>query len=192
MSILFGHPTGNPNAYNAALAHLEAGLLECFCVAWMPSTATIRALSLVPPLRPLAQRFARRHFAPLSEVSMVQGRVGEAYRLLMRASGLGDDRLIEEGNQWLMRVMAAECRRSRVRAVHAYEDCSLWQFMEAKRRGKACIYDMPTWYYAAKDKTQSELLQKYADWVPHKSSPTAHNRPREQKRQEMALADLTL
>jgi glycosyltransferase involved in cell wall biosynthesis len=90
-----------------------------------------------------------------------------------------------------MRVMAHECRRSTVRAVHAYEDCSLWQFMEAKRLGKACIYDMPICYYAARDKTQSELLRKYADWLPHKWS-TAHDRPREQKRQEMALADLTL
>src|SRR5262245_9647978 len=34
MRILFGHPTGNPNSYNAALAYLEAGLLECFCVTW--------------------------------------------------------------------------------------------------------------------------------------------------------------
>jgi glycosyltransferase involved in cell wall biosynthesis len=192
MSILFGHPTGSPFSHNAALAHLEAGLLECFCVAWMPSTATIRALSLVPPLRPLAQRFARRHFAPLWHVPMVQGRVGEACRLLIQASGLGDGRLIDERNQWLMRVMAHECRRSTVRAVHAYEDCSLWQFMEAKRLGKACIYDMPICYYAARDKTQSELLRKYADWLPHKWSATAHDRPPEQKREEMALADLML
>jgi alpha-maltose-1-phosphate synthase len=193
MSILFGHPTGNPNSHNAALAHLEAGLLERFCVPWMPSTTTIRALSLVQPLRPLARRLARRHFAPLSQVPKVQGRMGEACRLLIRALGLGDDRLFEHGNRWLMRVMARECRRSTVRAVHAYEDCSLWQFMEAKRLGKACIYDMPICYYAAWDKTQSELLRKYPDWLPHKWSPTAHDRRRlEQKRQEMALADLTL
>src|SRR6267378_678016 len=182
MSILFGHPTGNPNSHNAALAHLEAGLLERFCVPWMPSTTTIRALSLVQPLRPLARRLARRHFAPLSQVPKVQGRMGEACRLLIRALGLGDDRLFEHGNRWLMRVMARECRRSTVRAVHAYEDCSLWQFMEAKRLGKACIYDMPICYYAAWDKTQSELLRKYPDWLPHRWSPTAHDRRRlEQK-----------
>jgi glycosyltransferase involved in cell wall biosynthesis len=88
--------------------------------------------------------------------------------------------------------MARECHRSTVTAVHAYEDCSLWQFMEAKRLGKACIYDMPICYYAARDEIQSELLRKYADWLPHKWSPTAHDMPPEQKRQEMALADLTL
>ena len=89
MSILFGHPTGNPNSHNAALAYLEAGLLECFCVAWMPSTATIRMLKCLQPLRPLAQRLERRQFPPLSHVPKVQGRVGEVCRLLMRALGLG-------------------------------------------------------------------------------------------------------
>ena len=45
-----------------------------------------------------------------------------------------------------MRTMARECHRSTVTAVHAYEDCSLWPFMEAKRLGKACVYDLPTCY----------------------------------------------
>ena len=155
MSILFGHPTGNPYSHNAALAHLEAGVLECLCVPWMPSTATIRVLSLLQPLRPLAQRLARRQFGPLSQVAKVQGRVGEVCRLLTRALGLGDYLPFDQANRWLMRTMARECRRSTVTAVHAYEDCSLWQFMEAKRLGKACIYDMPICYYPAREKTLS-------------------------------------
>jgi len=190
MSIIFGHPFGNPNSHHAALAHVESGQLECLCVPWMPSIATIRVLSLIQPLRPLTQRFARRQFAPLSHVPKVQGRVGEVWRLLMRASGAGNP--IEQGNRWLMRTMARECQRSSVTAVHAYEDCSLWQFMKAKRLGKACVYDMPICYYAAREKTQVELHQKYPDWLPPNWSPTVHDMPQEQKRQEMALADLTL
>src|SRR6516165_9374878 len=64
-----------------------AGLLECFCVPWMPSMQTISALSSVRPVRLLAQRFARRHFAPLAHAPKAQGRTGQAWRLLMRASG---------------------------------------------------------------------------------------------------------
>jgi glycosyltransferase involved in cell wall biosynthesis len=79
-----------------------------------------------------------------------------------------------------------------VRAVHAYEDASLWQFIEAKRMGKACIYDMPTCYYAAWEKIHSELRRKYLDWLPDNWSTTGHDRRLEQKRQEMTLADLTL
>jgi len=64
--------------------------------------------------------------------------------------------------------------------------------MEAKRLGKACIYDMPICYYEAWSKTQSELLQRYPDWLPHKWSPAVHDERLEQKRQEMAMADLAL
>jgi starch synthase len=192
MSILFGHPTGNPFSYNAALAHLEAGVLECLCVPWMPSAATIRVLSAFQPLRPYAKRLARRQFAPLSHVPKVQGRVGEFCRLLMRAWGFGGYQSIDQANRWLMRTMARECHRSTVRVVHAYEDCSLWQFREARRLGKACVYDMPICYYPAREKILAELHRKYPDWLPANSSPAIHDMPQEQKRQEMTLADLTL
>jgi len=155
MTVLVGHPTGNPISYNAATAYLEAGLLECFCVSWMPSTRTLNMLSSIRPL----QRLGRRQFPPLSRVPKMQGRVREVCRLLIRELGLSSD---YQGNRWLMRTMARECHRSRVTAVHAYEDCSLWQFMEAKRLGKACVYDMPTCYYPAWEKAQAELRRTYS------------------------------
>jgi glycosyltransferase involved in cell wall biosynthesis len=88
--------------------------------------------------------------------------------------------------------MVRECRRPTVTAVHAYEDCSLWQFMQAKRLGKACIYDMPICYYPAREKALMELQRKYPSWIPANWSPTTNDRLLEQKGQEMELADLTL
>ncbi len=192
MSILFGHPTGNPNAHNAATGYLEAGLLECVCVPWMPAKKTIDMIGSFRPLRPLAQRLGRRQFPPLSDAPKVQGRLPEVCRLLMRASGLDGDRSADQGNRWLMRTMTRECRRPTVTAVHAYEDCSLWQFMEAKHLGKACIYDMPTSYYPAWEKTQAELRGRYSDWLPSAEPSISRQKRLERKRQEMALADLTL
>jgi alpha-maltose-1-phosphate synthase len=158
----------------------------------MPSTATIHMLSIIQPLRPYAKRLARRQFAPLSHVPKVQGRVGEIYRLLMRALGLGSCLPVDQANRWLMRTMARECHRSKVRVVHGYEDCSHWQFMEARRLGKACVYDMPMCYYLAWEKTRAELHERYPDWLPTNWFLTAHDSRLEQKRQEMTLADLTL
>jgi glycosyltransferase involved in cell wall biosynthesis len=190
MSILFGHPTGGPFSHHAALAHLETGRLECFCLPWMPSLMTLRALQRVKPLRPMTLRLGRRHFPPLANAPKVQGRTRELRRLLMRAAGWDGDRLSKEANDWLMRTMTRECRRPRVTAVHAYEDCSLWQFVEAKRLGKACVYDMPIGYYPAWERTQTELAKKYADWLPvGRPSPEVR---REQKCTEMDLADLLL
>jgi glycosyltransferase involved in cell wall biosynthesis len=190
MSILFGHPTGNPNSHNAAVAYLEAGLLDCFCVAWMPSVKTINMLKSFRPLRPSAQRLERRQFPSLSRVPKVQGRVREIYRLMMRALAL-KGYPSDQANRWLMRTMARECHRSTVTAVHAYEDCSLWPFVEAKRLGKACVYDLPTCYYPAWEKIQAELSRKYSDWMPS-DRLSAHDARLEQKRKEMELADLTL
>jgi glycosyltransferase involved in cell wall biosynthesis len=79
-----------------------------------------------------------------------------------------------------------------VTAVHSYEDCSLWSFQEARKLGKACIYDMPIGYYPAWQDTQHTLLKKFSDWVgegSHRSAP--YTRP-EQKIKEMEIADLVL
>jgi glycosyltransferase involved in cell wall biosynthesis len=192
MSILFGHPTGNPNSHHAGLAHFAAGQLEAFCVAWMPSAALLELLSVVPSLRVKADRLSRRRFQPLARAPKVQGRLGELRRLFIRARGRGDEGLAYEANDWLMRTMKRECRRESVKAVHSYEDCSLWQFEEAKRLGKACIYDMPIGYYPAWEQTQAELARKFADWLPAgKLSFNRWVRP-EQKIKEMELADLVL
>ena len=192
VTVLFGHPTGNPNSHYAALAHFEAHQLEAFCVSWMPSPLTIQLLEHIAPLRPMAHRFGRRRFPALAGAPKIQGRLGETRRLITRGLGCGDEALSYEANDWLMRTMRRECRRAGVRAVHAYEDCSLWQFQEARRLGKACIYDMPIGYYPAWEDTQAELARKFVDWLPTAGLPTSRYVRPEQKHQEMELADLVL
>jgi glycosyltransferase involved in cell wall biosynthesis len=158
----------------------------------MPSQFSIRLLGHFGVLRPLAQRLSRRRFAPLDVAPKIQGRIGEFRRLLTRAIGRGDERLSYQANDWLMRTMRRECRRAKVSAVHSYEDCSLWQFVEAKRRGKACIYDMPIGYYPVWEQTQTKLARQYIDWLPAGGLQSSlYVRP-DQKHQEMELADLVL
>jgi glycosyltransferase involved in cell wall biosynthesis len=140
----------------------------------------------------MARRFGRRRFPALAGAPKIQGRLGEMRRLITRGLGRGDEALSYEANDWLMRTMRRECRRVSVRAVHAYEDCSLWQFQEAKRLGKACIYDMPIGYYPAWEHTQAELAQKFVDWLPAEGLPSSRYVRTQQKRQEMELADLVL
>ncbi|MBV9971194.1 MAG: glycosyltransferase family 4 protein [Xanthobacteraceae bacterium] len=190
--ILFGHPTGNPNAFHAALAHFETERLAAICIPWMPSRASLAGLRAIAPLRAMAQRLGRRHFAPLHRAHKVQGRVGEFHRLVTRAIGRGDESLSYRANDWLMATMTRECRRASVTAIHAFEDCSLGQFVEAKKRGKACIYDMPIGYYPAWQRRHDDLARRYADWLPADGlSRSPYVRP-DQKRREMELADLVL
>ena len=192
MSVLFGHSSGSPFSHHAALSHFEAHRLEAFCVPWMPSPITLRVLDSIIPLRPMARRFARRYFSPLAEAPKIQGRLGEMRRLVTRGLGLGDEALSYQANDWLMATMRKECQRKKVTAVHAYEDCSLLQFREAKRLGKACIYDMPIGYYPAWGSTQTQLMQKFVDWLPAGGLPSSRYVRPQQKREEMELADLVL
>ena len=190
--ILFGHPTGNPNSHHAALAHYQRGELEAFCVPWFPSGLEIAALSLLPVRQEEVARLKRRWFAPLADAPKVQGHFAEWRRMAVRVMGRGDQRLSYEANDWLMRTMTRRCRRRSVSAVHSFEDCSLWQFEEAKRRGKACIYDMPIGYFRWWQEKQEDLARKYAEWIPAGGIPSnRHVRP-EQKVKEMELADLVL
>ena len=192
MTVLAGHPSGNPNSHHAALAHYEMGRLEAFCVPWMPSCTTLSLLQKSPILRRSAARLERRHFPPLALAPKVQGRIGEWSRLVRRAAGLGDEGLSYEANDWLMRTMAHECRRSGVSAVHSFEDCSQLQFEEAKRRGQACIYDLPIGFYPAWESTLAELAKTYVDWLPAGGLPASRYVRPVQKRREMELADLVL
>jgi glycosyltransferase involved in cell wall biosynthesis len=76
--------------------------------------------------------------------------------------------------------------------VHAYEDCSLLQFQAARRKGLACVYDMPIGYYGSWDRISPALMARFAGWAPEGGvSESRHVRPA-QKAAEMALADLVL
>jgi starch synthase len=194
VTVLFGHPTGNPNSHHAALAHFESGRLEAFCVPWMPTQFELLVLHAMPAMRRYVSRLERRRFAPLAGAPLVQGRVGEWGRMLrriLRTSG-SDERVSYEANDWLMRAMRELCSRPAVSAIHSYEDCSCWQFEEAKRLGKACIYDMPTAYYVSRQQTVDEMTRKFAEWLPGGAAGSSRYVRHAQKKKEMELADLVL
>ena len=157
MSVLIGPPTGTPFSHHAALSYHETGQLAAYCLAWMPSAETLGALKAVAPLRPMAERLGRRRFEPLADAPLLQGRLGEWRRLLLRAAGRGGEATVRAANEWVARTLRRECRRAAVSAVHAYEDCALLPFEQAKRLGKACIYDLPIGYFEAWERIAPQL-----------------------------------
>lgn len=195
MSILFGHPTGNPNSHQAALAHFESGRLEAFCVPWMPTRRELEVLKRIPTLENWTTRLERRSFSPLLEAPLIEGRIGEWMRMAKRFlsnEAISSEALAYDANDWLMKTMSHECARPTVTAVHSYEDCSLLQFQEAKKRGKTCIYDMPIGYYPAWEETQNRLMTEFGDWLPSDGPPSKRYVRPAQKKKEMELADLVL
>lgn len=160
----------------------------------MPSQRQLDLLGCLPGIRSQVGRLARRNFPPLKDAPRIEGRIGEMGRLARRMVGgtWADERLSYAANDWLMRTMRIACRNPAVSAVHCYEDCSLWQFDEAKHLGKACIYDMPIGYYPAWEETQERLAKRFADWLPRQGIRVSPFVRPVQKRKEMELADLVL
>ena len=122
MSVLFGHPSGNPNSHHAALSHFESGQLEAFCVSWFPTQREIAFLKRLPGVEKLTARLERRCFRPLADAPKIQGRFGEWWRMTKRVlldGRISPEALAYEVNDWLMETMARECRRPSVTAVHS-------------------------------------------------------------------------
>jgi glycosyltransferase involved in cell wall biosynthesis len=193
--ILFGHPTGSPFAHHAALAHLQDDKLAAFCVSWMPTRRELAVLGKIPALDGYVQRLSRRRFEPLEGTNLIQGRFGEWARLarrVFRGGRYASEALSYQANDWLMRTMRRHAANGSVQAVHSYEDCSLWSFEEARRLGKACIYNLPIGYYPAWERKQRELAERFADWLPPGGLSSSRFVRPEQKRKEMELADLVL
>lgn len=192
MTVLVGHPTGNPNSHNAALSYFELKQLEAFCVPWMPSAVAIKILSAMPFTAGISAKAARRHFAELAGAPLVQSQYAAFKTFISRMGEGGDVTAAAMGNEWLMRTMSRLCNRPRVTAIHSYEDCSLIPFTKAKRYDKACIYDMPIAYSADWIPVSHHLSEVYSDWAPTKTTSEPVFAPPEQKRAEMLLADLVL
>ncbi|MBF0154302.1 MAG: glycosyltransferase family 4 protein [Magnetococcales bacterium] len=193
MRILFGHPSGNPNAHHAALAHFERDRLLAFCVAWLPTAREMALLARLPGLQKYVRQMQRRRFPPLDQARTIQDPLGEWSRMLRRllVARLGFSRVNEavayQANDWLMATLAHHC--SGADAVHSYEDCALGGFQAARAQGKLCLYDMPIGYYPAWEEMARRLYTDYADWIPAGGMPQNHFVRPDQKRQEMALAD---
>ncbi|MBF0424960.1 MAG: glycosyltransferase family 4 protein [Magnetococcales bacterium] len=194
MQVLFGHPIGNPNAHHAALAHFERGRLAAFCVGWMPGERELALLHRLPGVGELVRRLQRRRFPPLDQARIIQDRPQELKRLLQRllAARLNRPHLDAaaacQANDWLMATLARHCAEAD--AIHSYEDCALGGFHAARAQGKLCLYDMPIGYHPAWEAIAQRLHTEYADWIP--AGGVVQNRfaRPEQKRQEMALADV--
>jgi glycosyltransferase involved in cell wall biosynthesis len=196
MKVLIGHPAGNPNAFHAALSYFERGRLAGFVIPWMPGPKTLNALSSVPGFGGYAKRAKRRYFPPIANAPLVEGRAGEwgrmAGRIVMEWRGMGNRSGIisDAANRWVMKKLAAHCGQAD--AVHAYEDCALGAFLEAGRKNKLCIYDMPIAYFSTWQRMVGDLARRFSDWLPDHFRDNVKPERAQRKEKEMALADLVL
>jgi alpha-maltose-1-phosphate synthase len=181
VAVLLSHPTGNQNVRNALESLNENGMLSEFwtTIAWNPQSPWNRIL----PARLRAQ-MARRSYerAPREKVRCVpfreMVRLGARYLRLEELLCSGERPFSVIGMyRHFDRCVANRLRSIAIDAVYAYEGGALETFREAKRRGIATLYELPSshWYWeqkllleeAARNPEFSNLLPKLADSPQH-------------------------
>jgi len=197
--ILLSHPTANQNVRQAAMAFLEAGLLEKFwtCVSWKKDGLLDRLAASSARFR---NELRRRSFpveltpfirtVPWRELGR-QGAVQIGWEQLTR----DEDALfsIDAVYRSLDRRVAQEVATSLTsKAVYAYDDGALDTFRAAKKRGIKCIFEHPTIYWRVVRQIQREEAELHPEWAPTLTALEDSDEKLARKDQELALADLVV
>jgi glycosyltransferase involved in cell wall biosynthesis len=143
----------------------------------------------------LVDRLERRTFEPLSKAPLRQDRIREGWRLASRWLKPGREterRCSAEVSEWIEQALCATIVGERVRAVHVYEDCVGKVFEVAKKFGRARILEMPTCHAVYKQTVNGMIAESYREWLPDNGQQRISVERLNQKRAEIAEADLVL
>lgn len=196
MNIILSHPTGNQNVRAAAYGLAEANLLAEFhtTVAAFPGTvldglgamealAAIRRRRYDPLLQPLTKQF------PWRELGRLVASKGGLHQLTKHETGMF---CIDAVYQSLDKRVAANLKHvssKQVSAVYAYEDGALYSFLEAKRLGFQCLYDLPTGYWRAARRLLNVERERWPEWVSTMSGFQDSETKLLRKDEELRMAD---
>jgi glycosyltransferase involved in cell wall biosynthesis len=192
------HPTGNPNARQAARALLDARLLHevVTTLADHPRGLARRWLERLPgPVAaPLRRELARRSW-DLGEFDRVRQHAWrEVLRLSVRRFGLGGwpgfGRL--GSIDWIGVALdrhAARRHLDGLDAVYAYEDAAAASFRAARQRGILCLYELPTLFHRASRAVAAQEAERFPELAASLQPLKEPAWKIERKDEELRLAD---
>jgi glycosyltransferase involved in cell wall biosynthesis len=200
MKIVISHPTGNTNVRAIIKALEKASMLAEF-----NTTVAIKADSLLYRLAPhsVRKQLQRRSFE-IQESKVNSHPMIEVARMLLPKMGLKN--FVQKETSWasidsvyrhLDRSVSKRLRdlhsRNQVTGVYGYEDGALNTFIEAKKLGIACIYDLPIAYWETSRKLLLEESLRLPQWAATLGGGIHDSEEKlERKTREMELADIVL
>ncbi|TDH24639.1 glycosyltransferase [Segetibacter sp. 3557_3] len=195
MKVIIYHPQGNNNVRESALGLAEAGLLHEFhtSIACFPGSLLDR-IGSIPYLSEIRRRKLDVCLKPFTKTSPIfeLGRVlslkAGIKQLLRDETGIFS---IDAVTKKLDKKVAAIVKKSnkKLLSVYAYEDGAYSTFMEAKRRGLTCFYDLPTGYWRAKLAILDEESKLFPNWKNTMPGLTNSIKKLNIKDEEIKLAD---
>jgi len=196
MKVIISHPTGNSFSRYAAKGLLDDEALQAFytTVATFPDTIVDR-ISNFNSFSDLKRRKYDPQLKPFTKVwpwrelgRMAAGKAGMS-TLVKHEYGMFS---VDAVYKSIDKRVAADLKRSAsggAIGVYAYEDGALYSFIEAKKIGVSCLYDLPIGYW----KSARNLLKAEVErWPEYASTLTGFRdsiEKLERKDEELRLAD---
>lgn len=195
--IVLSHPTGNANVRAIANGLATKGMLFEFntTIAAFPKSFWYR----IGGIQGLGD-FRRRSFNPALQPytkCYPYGALGRAFAnklglnsLLKHETGrFSMDKIYQNFDKQVSKTLA-KAKRNGATAVYAYEDGALETFIEAKKIGLQCIYDLPIAYYQTLQKLLQEEAEENPEWAETLGGGILDSAEKfARKRKELELAD---
>jgi glycosyltransferase involved in cell wall biosynthesis len=196
MKILLSHPTANANVRAALKGFLERRLLMEFdtTIACFPDTflhrlssfrafSEIRRRSFIPELKSLTKSY------PLKEAARLLSIKANISTLIRQESGLLSVDSVYKSLDLKVASKLKEAASMGLSAIYAYEDCAEFSFVESKRLGLKCFYDLPIGYWRAAEELLSGEADRWPEWSSTFPGFSDSNEKLERKDRELQMAD---
>jgi glycosyltransferase involved in cell wall biosynthesis len=200
MKIVMSHPTGNTNVRAIINALEKANMLAEF-----NTTLAINLNSLMYRLAPpsICKQLQRRSFEvqhsklntyPFLEIArMCLPKIGLKEYVQKERSWASIDSVYQSLDKSVGRRLKHLNRAGDITGVYGYEDGALQTFIEAKKLGITCIYDLPIAYWETSRKLLLEESIRLPLWAETLGGGIHDSDEKlERKTREMELADIVL
>ncbi|MEC5166782.1 glycosyltransferase involved in cell wall biosynthesis [Flavobacterium sp. PL11] len=200
MKVIICHPTANSNvrAIVTKLAQQEKLYQFHTSIAVFPKSnlELLSRLSLFNPLKrrtfnPILEKYTITH--PFNDIARtVFSKLAITY-LTKPEVGCFSVEKIYQNLDYNVSTTLKKAKENGVTAVYAYEDGALEIFLQAKKLGLICIYDLPIAYWETGRKLMLEEEQRIPKWAPTLGGGISDSKAKlERKRKELELADVVI
>jgi len=198
MKLIVSHLTGNANVKSALRGLADQNLLAEFYVSMGVFPGSL--LDNIGGLKPFAE-IKRRRFDPVLKPFIKSWPWFELGRL--SATKMGFSKLVgPEGLFYIDSVCKnldrhvashlGSAKKKKIGGVYCYEDVAEYSFVEAKKLGLKCIYDLPIGYWRAAHRLLEPEKDKWPEWASTMSGLKDSEQKTLRKDKELELADLIL
>ncbi len=198
MKILFTHPIGNANVRAILNGLNDEGYLDSFYTSL--ATYPNNIWDFLSRFKGLSE-FNRRNYNPTLQKFTYTFPYKELGRMFALKTGLSGFTKHETGIFSVDEVFKYASykasldlhNKTNLTAVYAYEDGALELFIEAKKNGLSCIYDLPIAYWETGRKLMLEESERLPSWAVTLAGGIKDSKKKlERKTKELELADFVI